>query len=110
MRHKSAWIAVVLLVAASSFGPWTPAAEGCARTQCELVTSCFQCDFLILLILECDVQLCNFCVNDFCEGEGPSGLVEGSEQALHASSCSSAETLEPPPVRVLEVQWQEDRT
>lgn len=103
-------LSAVLLVVIASFGLWVPEADACGRSQCALVSSCFQCDPLILLIIECEVQLCNFCVNDFCDGEGPSSLEAGAEQASLESSCSPPEAAEPAPIRVLEVEWQEDRT
>lgn len=113
MKRLSTILALVLVLSMGSFGPWVSQAEAqpCGRSQCVSITGCFQCQDLILLIIECVPIRCDLCVNVFCDSAASStASLPGSDQAATETVCKDSEEVEPPAVRVVALEWKEDRT
>lgn len=112
MKRLSTILAVVLVLSIGSFGPWVSQAEACDRSQCQVIGGCFRCDSLILLIIECEVLRCDLCLHVWCSSAASTtaSLEPGFDQVASETVCKDSEEVEPPAVRVVALEWKEDRT
>ena len=113
MKRLSTILTLVLVLSMGSFGPWVSQAEAqpCGRTQCVFTTGCYHCEDLILLIIECVVIHCGKCVHLFCDSAtSTTASLEPGFQAATETVCKDSEKVKPPAVRVVALEWKEDRT
>jgi len=112
MKRLSTILAVVLVLSMGSFGPWVSQAEACDRSQCQVINGCYTCESLILLIIQCEVLSCNTCLHIWCSSAASStaSLEPGFDQDSTETACKDSEEVEPPAVRVVALEWKEDRT
>jgi len=109
MKRLSTILAVALVLSMSSFGSWVSEAEACDRSRCVIINGCVACESLVLFFVECEVLSCTSCVHFPCT-DPLASLDSGIDQAPAKTACENSEEVKPPAVRVVALEWKEDRT